>query len=162
MSLRYHENYFALGWRQAPHLAAMSYLALSTSASFGASDQITFVWCGNQNKRAGSVRHRTYQRRSSHVCNLMWDDLGWWQAPHLAAMSYLALSTSASFGTLLLMFFLKEREIILFFAFILFLFITVVSKLRRSGAVVFFELNGVRGPRLNFASCLLLLFQTST
>jgi hypothetical protein len=87
---------FNCGWPPAPHWATTSYLALSTSASCGASDQIYFVRESNKLKSTGSDHLLTYLRHYDLVWVRMRSNCGWPAAPHGATISSLALSTSAS------------------------------------------------------------------
>jgi hypothetical protein len=83
-------------WPQPPHWATISCVALSTSASFGASDQITFVWDGSKRKSTGSDHSLSWRRHNNLVCVLRRSDWGWPPPPHCATVSCVALSTSAS------------------------------------------------------------------
>ena len=46
-----------LGLPPAPHRATISYLAMSTSLSTAASDQLYFVWDSSRGKSSGSDHH---------------------------------------------------------------------------------------------------------
>jgi hypothetical protein len=56
-----------LGWPAAACWDTTSYVALSTSAWAGATDQTKFVWAMNKNKWAGSGRHLNYKRHFNLV-----------------------------------------------------------------------------------------------
>jgi len=80
-----------LGWSPTPHWATISCVALSTSASTAARDQLYFVRVGSKGKSSGSD-----DQYYNLVCVLRRSNLGWPPAPHWAIILYVALSTSAS------------------------------------------------------------------
>jgi hypothetical protein len=82
----------------APHLATISYAALSTSTSTGATDQIYFVWDSSKGKSTGSHHLLTYNRYYNLVCVVTRSNFGWPPAPHWATISYVALFTLTSTG----------------------------------------------------------------
>jgi hypothetical protein len=85
-----------LGWQPAPHWAAILSLALSTCASSGAGDQLSFGWGRRKNKTTATSHLLTYKRYYNLVCGLMWATLGRPPAPHWATTLSLARSTCAS------------------------------------------------------------------
>jgi hypothetical protein len=87
-----------LGWPPAPHWATFSFVALSTSASTGASDQLYVVLDSSKGKSTGSDHVLLYLQHFNLVWVQVRSDLGWPPAPHWAAFSFVALSTSASTG----------------------------------------------------------------
>jgi hypothetical protein len=82
----------------APHCAAISFVALPTSASTGASDQFYFVWNSSKGESTGSDHLLTNKRRYNLIHVLRRSDLRLLPAPHCAAISFVALPTSASTG----------------------------------------------------------------
>jgi surface antigen len=84
-----------LGWSPAPQWAAISCVALSTSAPTAASDQLRFVSDSSKGKSTASDHHLAYKRHCNLVCVLKRSILGWSPAPRWAAISCVALSTSA-------------------------------------------------------------------
>jgi hypothetical protein len=84
------------GWPPPPHWAIISCVALSTSASSAASDQITCVWDGSKRKSTGSDHPVSWRRHNNLVCVLRRSNWGWPPAPHWDIISCVALSTSAS------------------------------------------------------------------
>jgi hypothetical protein len=59
-----------LGWPPAPHWATISCVALSTSASTGARDQLYFVWDSSKGKSTGSHHLLLYSLYYNLVCVL--------------------------------------------------------------------------------------------
>jgi len=84
-----------LGWPPAPHWVTISCVALSTTSSTTASDQIYFVWDSSKGKSTGSDLIPAYKRYYNLVCVLRRSNLGWPPAPHWATISYVALSTTS-------------------------------------------------------------------
>jgi hypothetical protein len=95
---------------QPLHWAAILCVALSTSASSGASDQSYFVWDSSKRKSTGSDHLLTYNRYYNLVCVQRKSDLGWPQSPHWATISCVALSTSASSGASVRLYFVWESS----------------------------------------------------
>jgi len=87
-----------LGWAPAPHWATISCVALSTSLSTGASDQLYFVWDSSKGKSTGSDRILAHKPYYELICSLRRSNLGWSPASHWATISYVALSTCSSTG----------------------------------------------------------------
>ncbi len=93
-----------LGYPPAPRWATISYVALSTSTSTVASDQIYFVWdSSNGNQPAHSIVSPTHDTTTSYVsrggpvlAGRQHNHIGPSSAPHWAVISCVALSTSTS------------------------------------------------------------------
>ena len=73
-----------------PHWATISCVALSTSASTAASDQLCFVWDSSKGKSTGSDHRLACGQHHNLVCVLRRSNLGLPQAPHWATISYVA------------------------------------------------------------------------
>jgi hypothetical protein len=86
------------GWPSATLLTAISYLALFTCASAGASDQLYFVWDGSKDKSTCSGHHLVWKGHYNLVFVQMRSNLGWPSATFGDSKSSVALSTSASAG----------------------------------------------------------------
>jgi hypothetical protein len=71
-----------LSWLPSPHSATISCLALSSSTSSAASDQLYFVWDSSKGKSTGSDHLLVYKRYYNLVCVLRRSNLSWLSSPH--------------------------------------------------------------------------------
>jgi len=85
-----------LGWSPATHWAAIICVALSTSASTAARDQLYSVWDSSKRKSSGSDHLLVYKRYYNLVYVLRRSNLGLPPGTHWAAIICVAMLTSAS------------------------------------------------------------------
>jgi hypothetical protein len=86
-----------LWWSPAPHCVTISIVAMCTSASSVAGDQIYFVWDSSKGKSTALDQRLSNKRYYNLVWVLRRSNLDWPPAPHCVTISCVALCTSAPY-----------------------------------------------------------------
>jgi hypothetical protein len=99
-----------LDWSPAPHCVTISIVALCTSASSVAGDQIYFVWDSSKGKSTASDHRLSNKRYYNLVSVLRRSNLDWPPSPHWVTISCVALCTSASSAASAQIYFVRDSR----------------------------------------------------
>jgi len=99
-----------LWWSPAPHCVTISIVAMCTSASSVAGDQIYFVWDSSKGKSTASDQRLSNKRYYNLVWVLRRSNLDWPPAPHCVTISCVAMCTSAPYTASIKIYFVRDSS----------------------------------------------------